>query len=76
MTETNSALARKVKSIQLMAYRKLTDVPSRLTDGKKWNESLSKLPIHHFIKKKAEANVSAFLIPIVILINRRVKEKS
>lgn len=35
MTEANSALAGKVTSIERIAYRKLTDAPSRLTDGGK-----------------------------------------
>lgn len=35
MTKANSALAGKVTSIVRIAYRKLTDALSQLTDGEK-----------------------------------------
>ena len=42
MTETDS-VAGKVASMGQMAYRKLTDAPSRLTDEEKWNENSSEI---------------------------------
>ncbi|AEM69823.1 hypothetical protein Murru_0774 [Allomuricauda ruestringensis DSM 13258] len=47
MTEANSALAGKVTSIERIAYRKLTDAPSRLTDGGKVEKNRFK-PVVHF----------------------------
>lgn len=46
MTETDS-VAGKVASMGQMAYRKLTDAPSRLTDGGKVEKNRFK-PVVHF----------------------------
>lgn len=54
MTVINSAVG-KVTSINQIAYRKLTNAHSRLTDGKIWNKNLSELSTNH--RKKENRGV-------------------
>lgn len=51
MTETDS-VAGKVISTGQMAYHKLTDAPSRLTDEEKWNENSSEICTNGLKKRK------------------------
>lgn len=74
MTDINSAVG-KVTSINQIAYRKLTNAHSRLTDGKIWNKNLSELSTNHRKKKKTEANASVFF-PNVTLVNSCVEVRS
>lgn len=54
MTETNSALMGKVASINRMAYRKLTNAPSQLTD----------VPFQLTNTKKSEKSISQLFTQI------------
>ncbi len=61
MTEANSALAGKVTSIVRIAYRKLTDAPSRLTDDRKEEQNLFKASFQSYCKQKTEVRASVLI---------------
>jgi len=58
MTETGS-VAGKVITTGQMAYRKLTDARSRLTDEEKWNENSSEICTNGLKKRKRVSKKSS-----------------
>jgi hypothetical protein len=73
MTVINSAVG-KVTSINQIAYRKLTNAHSRLTDGKIWNKNLSELSTNH--RKKENRGKCLGFFSNISLINSCVEVRS